>query len=136
MDLIPPSKCVVLKTQSKGWGVFAIEPIQAEETIEECPLVIICDRYNFEPHMLADYRFNYPSGTGNDDWIYQVIPAGYGPIYNHSDDNNAYWYNHPEKELVFVYKAKRDIPQGQEICTYYGPQSYWESHGRDKVEKV
>lgn len=136
MDLVPPSKCVLLKTQKKGWGVFAIEPIKEGEVIEECPLIVICDRKGFDPYLMADYRFNYPAGTGNDDWIYQVIVAGFGAMYNHSDNNNAVWYNHPSIEKVFVFKAIKDIPQGQEICTYYGPQNYWDSHGRDKVEKV
>ena len=136
MDLIPPSKCVILKTQSKGWGVFAIEPIKEGEIIEECPVIIVYDRNDTRLDLLADYRFNYPAGSGADDWQYQVLPAGFGCIYNHSDNNNAYWTNHPTKDLVFVYVAAKDIPQGTEVCTYYGPQYYWDSYGRDKVEKL
>ena len=54
-----------------------------------------------------------------------VIPLGYGCIYNHSDNNNARWTNHP-KCKAFQFVAIKDIEAGEEICTNYG-ESYMKS---------
>ena len=48
-----------------------------------------------------------------------VIPLGYGCVYNHSHNNNAKWINHP-KCKAFQFMAIRNIEIGEEICTNYG----------------
>ena len=112
-----PIKCEVRMTSNKGYGVFATEFIREGELIEECHLITlpIPDCMN---EILYDYRFNYPQGVGPSS-VEQVLPLGYGCIYNHDSDNNAYWVNHPELK-VFQYIAKRNIYPNEEICTYYG----------------
>ena len=110
-----PIKCEVKESPGKGLGVFATEFIAEGEIIEECHLITLPIPY-CHTNILEDYRFNYPQGTAPTE---QVLPLGYGCIYNHSNENNATWRDHPEYK-VFQYIAKRDIQPGEEICTYYG----------------
>lgn len=115
--LKPPTKCEVRESPGKGYGVFATEFIREGELIEECHLITLpipsCMK-----SILDNYRFNYPQGT---DVVVteQVLPLGFGCIYNHDDNNNAEWTNHPERK-TFLYTAIRHIYPGEEICTYYG----------------
>ena len=78
--------------------------------------------------LFNDYRFNYPT-QGEIEEL--VIPFGYGCIYNHSNDNNAIWKDHPYYK-AFQFIAVKDIEPGEEICTYYGGDSYW-NDGRNHV---
>jgi len=57
-----------------------------------------------------------------------VIPLGNGCIYNHSEDNNATWQNHPECK-AFQFIATKDIKVGEEICTSYGKTYFLSKEG-------
>ncbi len=124
-----PTKIYVDKSPVHGWGVFAKEKILAEEIIEECPILTLPITKGENSGLLLDYRFNFPSGL---DWNEQVVAFGYGSIYNHSNDYNAYWYSINDKR-TFVFVAKRDIEPGEEIFTYYGDEAYW-NDGRTHTE--
>jgi len=115
-----PIKCEVKESPGKGMGVFATEFIAEGELIEECHLITLHIPYCFT-NILEDYRFNYPQG---DSPIEQVLPLGYGCIYNHSNENNACWQDHPEYK-AFQYIAVKDIHPGEEICTYYGNDEFY-----------
>ena len=116
IKLKSPDKCEVKESPGKGFGVFATEFIQKGEIIEECHLITLPIPYCHQ-NILDDYRFNWPQGPNP---IEQVLPLGYGCIYNHDDNNNAMWRDHPEHNRIFQYFAVRDIQPGEEICTWYG----------------
>ena len=128
MKLIPPSKVEVRMTSDKGWGVFATDYIYEGEIIEETPLITLPIDVKVYTDLLNDYRFNWPRV---DDPLEMVLPMGYGCTYNHSEDNNAVWEDHPEYK-AFQFIAIRDIEPGEEVCIYYGDEMYW-SEGREEV---
>lgn len=111
-----PTKIEIKVSEGKGMGVFATQKILKEEIIETCYLLTIPK----EGDLLTDYRFLYPKKTLSE----YVIPLGYGCIYNHSDTPNADWIDHPEYK-AFNFFALKDIEIGEEICTYYGGEDYW-----------
>ena len=131
MDLlIHPSKCIVKPSPGKGLGVFATELIREDEIIEECYLITIPDNaFLFITELFTDYRFNWPKAGKT---LEQVLPLGFGCIYNHSDNNNAIWVDHPTEKL-FQFIAIKDILPGEEICTYYGDYTYWGERNHTKV---
>ncbi len=128
--IVMPVKVYVDKSPIHGWGVFAKEKILKEEIIEECPIISLPIQKGESTSLLIDYRFNFPTGTP--DWTEQVIPFGYGCLYNHSNEPNAYWYSVNDKR-TFIFAAYRDIEPGEEIFTYYGSDDYW-SDGRTHTE--
>jgi hypothetical protein len=55
---------------------------------------------------------------GGESIQYQVLPLGYGPIYNSANGrNNASW---EVLGKTFIFKAIRDIVPDEEIMTFYG----------------
>ena len=123
-------KLEVRQTYQKGWGVFATSPIFCNEIIEECPLLKIPDiiDQNF-PEAFKDYAFAYPIQNPQ----IQVLPLGLGCIYNHSNDPNAKWQHHPLDNKIFQFIAIKNINPGEEVCTSYGDESYWEQRPYIKV---
>lgn len=121
-ELVPPAKVEVKESHGKGMGVFAIEDINKGEVIEDCEVQHLGDELSAS-NSFSDYRFNYPKGVGSKK---RVLVMGMGAIFNHADDNNAYWINHPHVENVFRFVANRDISAGEEVCTSYGGSHYWE----------
>jgi SET domain-containing protein len=122
MKLKTADKIEIKIAEGKGYGVFATSVIEAGEVIEECHLLTLPIERGEASGILVDYRFCWPCSA---DWTEQVIPLGYGCIYNHSNDSNAFWQDHPETK-AFQFIAKRRILPGEEICTYYGDSTYWE----------
>ena len=121
--LIHQSKKIYInKSPIHGIGVFAFAPIEKGEIIEVCPVVDIGLRKGESSKFLKDYRFNWPAGTEN--WFAQVMPLGWGCVYNHSDDPNADWRS-IEDTFCFEYYALRKIKKYEEIYTWYGGPKYW-----------
>jgi len=116
-----PTKIYIDRSPIHGLGVFAKEHISSGEIIEECPVFTLPIEKEKNSDLLIDYRFNWPQ---REDAEELVIPWGYGCIYNHSDNSNAYWISDIE-EKTFLFIAKRDILPGEEIFTYYGDSNYW-----------
>lgn len=131
MELKVATKVTVKNSPGKGWGVFATKPILEGEVIEECPLFTLPIQPNVPNNLMIDYRFNYPSGGECEEL---VIPWGYGCLYNHSNEPNAFWQDHPRYK-AFQFIAKRDIQPGEEICTYYGGEAYW-NDGRTHTKVI
>jgi SET domain-containing protein len=121
MNLLVPTKIEIKNTPGKGFGVFATDVIEIGEVIEECHLVTLPIKQGDISDLLADYRFAYPLGS---EYWEHVVVLGYGSIYNHSNSNNAAWRNHPILR-AFQFYAVKQIQPGEEICTYYGGDSYW-----------
>jgi SET domain-containing protein len=112
-----------------GLGVFATEFIAKGELVEECPVLSLPITKGESTDLMIDYRFNWPSGS---EWQEQVMALGYGSLYNHNENANAYWYSVNDRR-VFHFIASRDIEAGEEIFVYYGDVSYW-NDGRNKIE--
>lgn len=121
MKLFPPTKIYISKSDIHGYGVFAKETIFEGEIIEECPIHDLHIPHGQTSSVLIDYRFNWPQG---DTWEKQVVAWGYGSLYNHSNNPNAYWRSNLEKE-TFQFCCLRKINPDEEILVYYGGDSYW-----------
>jgi SET domain-containing protein len=114
-------KIYVDKSPVHGWGVFAKEDIMEGEVFEECPVLTLPIEKGEVTSLLIDYRFNWPQGG---EWDEQVFPLGYGGLYNHSENANAYWVSNLENK-TFQFISHREIKKGDEIFTWYGDVSYW-----------
>ena len=109
------------KSPIHGWGVFAKEDIMEGEVFEECPILTLPIEKGEVTSLLIDYRFNWPQGN---DWQEQVLVLGYGSLYNHSNDPNAFWVSDTENR-TFKFVSNREIKQGEEIFVWYGDVDYW-----------
>lgn len=132
VTLISPKKVEVRTSPIHGYGVFAIDKINKGEIIEECHLLVIPFKLGEFNSFLINYKFNYPSIGKIEEY---VIPLGNGCIYNHSENNNAFWRTN-EEHKTFEFIAIRDIEIGEEVYTYYGDASYWETVNKFTKEKV
>ena len=125
IELISPKKVTVKTSLGRGLGCFAIEKIFKDEVFEECHLIEVIGKDFF------DYFFTFPRSNAFS--FKQVLPLGFGCIYNHNDQPNANWKDHPEGIEVFQFYALRDIKIGEEIFTFYGDSGYWNSRPHVKV---
>ena len=119
------------KSPIHGWGVFAKEDIMEGEVFEECPILTLPIEKGEVTPLLIDYRFNWPQGN---DWQEQVLALGYGSLYNHSENANAYWVSDLENK-TFRFISNREIKKGEEIFVWYGDVSYW-NDGRTHTNVV
>ena len=124
----PPTKIEIKESPGKGWGVFATEDIEEGEIIEECLLLTLPIQKGEVSSLFLDYRFNYPQ---QGEWTEQVLGMGYASYYNHSNNANAYWRDHPTLK-AFQFISNRKIFKYEEIFVYYGDDNYW-SDGRTYV---
>jgi SET domain-containing protein len=114
------NKLMVKKSLIHGYGVFCEENIYPGDVIEECHVLI-------DP-ILEDALGNYTFRCGDSP---AIIPLGFGCIYNHSDDNNAYFYLDKEQHLM-IYKATKFISKGEEIFISYGPNWFGSRNAKAK----
>ena len=114
-------KIYVDKSPIHGWGVFAKEDIMEGEVFEECPVLTLPIEKGEITSLLVDYRFNWPQGN---DFEEQVVTLGYGSLYNHSNNANAYWVSDLENR-TFKFISNREIKKDEEIFVWYGDVSYW-----------
>jgi SET domain-containing protein len=124
-------KIFIDKSPVHGWGVFAKEDIMEGEVFEECPVLTLPIEKGEVTSLLIDYRFNWPQGG---EWEEQVFPLGYGGLYNHSENANAYWVSNTE-DKTFRFIANRDIQPNEEIFVWYGDISYW-NDGRNNTNVI
>lgn len=133
MKIIPPNKIYIAKSNIHGYGVFARETINVGEIIEECPIFDLGIKKGESSSLMIDYRFNWPQGAGSN-WTKQVLAWGYGSLYNHSEEANAYWRSNLDNQ-TFEFVANRIIEQNEEIFVWYGGVSYWQD-GRTKTTVI
>jgi SET domain-containing protein len=122
MRLDAPTKIYVDNSPIHGLGVFAKELILKDEVFEICPVIDMGMKFGESSHILLDYRFNWPQGPY--DWTKQVVAAGFGMLYNHSNNANANWRSNFEYNS-FEFYATTDINPGEEIFVWYGDVNYW-----------
>lgn len=96
-------------------GVFANYVIKEGQIIEEAPALVIPKEQADTVHSttLQDYVFEW-----GDDGKELALALGYGSLYNHSYEPNAY-YEQDFDNNVFEIVAHRDIPKGEEITINY-----------------
>lgn len=95
-----------------GRGVFAAKPIRDGALLEECPVLVTSDD--------CDDFCDHVIGWGEPEEKSIGLPLGYGALYNHSDNPNAYWDTDSERRLMIIWAA-RDIAADEEILISYGP---------------
>lgn len=121
-ELVPPTKITVQQSPNKGLGVFATEDIYEGEVLEDCMLQHLGGELS-RSNAFTHYRFNHPKRV---DSLKRVLALGQGGVFNHDNNNNAYWIDHPQIKNVFRFIATRNISKGEEVCTSYGDADYWE----------
>ena len=103
-------------------GIFATRFIKSGDVIEESPLIFYDRKEIGNDSILRKYDIGFEGG--------HALMLGYGSLYNHADDPNAYWNINGVPELLI--KARKDIQKGEEIFVNYGP-NYWVNRS-DKIE--
>ena len=127
MKLISPTKVEIRNSPIHGWGVFAKTVIFKGEVIEECPIYRLHGHDDWTPSLFDNYKFVYPCGTSGNNVQEFVLPLGWGAVYNHSNNPNAFWKARFDNDRVYQWVALRDIYTDEEVFTYYGDESYFES---------
>ena len=127
-----PSKIYVDNSPIHGLGVFAKEQILVDEIFEICPVIDLGMKFGESSHILIDYRFNWPQGVN--EWTKQVVTAGFGMLYNHSNNSNANWRSNFDTNS-FEFYATKDINPGDEIFVWYGDINYW-NDGRNHTNII
>lgn len=115
---------IYLKQGVKGLGVYAKNDIPANVMLELSP-ISSCWKSTWEetPYHLKKLVFSFPMNTNN-----YVIVLGYVSLYNHDDNNNAYW-NSCDIGVGII--TRREINKDEEICVNYG-DGYW-NNGWTKI---
>jgi SET domain-containing protein len=132
MKIDSPYKIYIDNSPIHGLGVFAKERILKDEVFEICPVIDMGMKFGETSHILIDYRFNWPQGSG--EWTKQVVAAGFGMLYNHSNNSNANWRSNFEINS-FEFYAIKDINPGDEIFVWYGDMNYW-NDGRNHTNII
>jgi len=99
-----------------GRGMFAREFIPSGTIIEIAPLIPFTRTHVDNESVIRNYDITYKGGK-------TAIMLGYASIYNHRDDNNAFWYFDDHEDIIYI-KSLRDIRAGEEVFVSYG-QDYW-----------
>jgi SET domain-containing protein len=105
------NKIVAKKSSVHGHGVFADKDIAKGDLIEECR----CIFFNCKDNCLDTYAFDVQGSKDE-----SMILTGYGCLYNHSDQHNAY-YAFDKENSIMRFTTSRAINAGEEIFISYGP---------------
>jgi hypothetical protein len=96
------------------YGMYCTEDIMQDSVIEICPIILI----PIEPgkpfskeHVLYSYYFEWKKRS-------IAIALGYGSLYNHSPQPNAFFEMDYGNELI-IFKSATEIPAGMEILIDY-----------------
>lgn len=98
-----------------GRGVFAGKEFKEDELIEECPMIVMgkASIKHLDKTELENYYFEW-----TDEYDRPAIALGYGSLYNHSYNPNAYFDQDFKHHIVRIY-AFRDIAADEEITFNY-----------------
>lgn len=113
MALTPSSLIEVRRAHGKGRGVFARAFIPEGTVIERAPVLVIpaveIDENPYDT-IITRYCFQWGHKT-------VAVALGYGSLYNHSYQPNAYYRDRRNRVKEFI--ALRDIEPGEEITINY-----------------
>ncbi len=108
-----------------GLGVFAIDDIPADTTLEECHHLRIEEQNCLG--IIEDYVYGLESeqnGSGETEACYS-LPLGCGSIYNHAENHNIEYWHDTERDLI-VFHTIKDIRAGDQLFVDYG-REWWET---------
>lgn len=107
----------VMDSPGKGRGVFTGRIIERESIIEICPILYLPkeDIGVLQGTVINDYYFEWgDNGEGG------AIALGYGSIYNHSFEPNAYYMVDEESNSISIYAFKDILPNEEITINYNG----------------
>jgi len=104
----------------KGRGVFALRPFHPGDIVERSPVIVLsADHWQIcEKTDLHNYAFGW--GPDRDE---AAIALGFGSLFNHSYDPNAFYRKRPEAGVI-EFVALTDIRPGDEITVNYNGSPY------------
>ena len=111
MQMTQSDAIVIKRVRGKGRGVFARRPIETDEVIETCP-VLVLPSGSIEDFSAGIGAYVFEWGRGR-----LALALGYGSLYNHSYRPNARYVDLAERTKLFT--AIRDIAAGEEIAYDY-----------------
>jgi SET domain-containing protein len=105
----------IASSNNRGRGVFAMEAIEANTTIEIAPVIVVSatEREKLEQTLLYDYIFEW-----GDDAKMAAVALGYISIYNHSNHPNCAYEMDFEHQTISITTLK-DIEVGEELFINY-----------------
>lgn len=108
-----------------GHGVFAVERIPADTTVEECPHLRI--RKAECSGIIDDYVFGLDEDTteSEEDEACYSLPLGWGSLLNHDDAPNIEYWHDQERDLIIFYTT-REIAPGEQLFIDYG-KAWWQT---------
>ena len=115
MKLFKHKNIFVKNSPEERFGVFTGVFISRNTLIEECHFVTIGE--GLENETVRGYMYNYESPSGVRK---QIVPLGYGAIYNHNDSPNLQMYIDYDRDLM-VFVAIRNIFKDEQLYIDYGP---------------
>jgi SET domain-containing protein len=132
-------KVQVKRSDIHGYGVFAVEQIEKDTTIEISRLLRLGWRmmYQNDP-VIRDYCWGNLGCACEQCKIHgphSFIALGYGSLYNHADTPNTEIKFDFEKGVMTI-TAVREIKMGEEVLVSYG-ENYWKHRARSltKIEQ-
>ena len=100
-----------------GYGVFTSKSLKKDSIIEICYCLEMGEYALQNP--IIDYVFYNKIRKSN------ILPFGYGMIYNHNEKPNIIWNITDNPNFIF-FTALRDINENEELCHKYG-ENWFES---------
>ena len=98
-------------------GVFARRAFHPGDVVEIAPVILIpnTQRTLIRQTVLENYVFDWGGGS-------TALALGYGSLYNHAYDPNAYYYQDIDRKTL-EFSAIRGIAEGDEINVNYNGSS-------------
>ena len=106
------NKLVVRRSSRHRWGVFALEPIEAYELLEEAPYVVVPQEQIDAAPICEVYSYGFDDRS-------VVIGFGFAGLYNHAAEPNSDYELDRVNEVMRHY-ALRSIAAGEELTLDYG----------------
>lgn len=122
----PSAKIEVRKSKIHGYGVFARETIELGETVEECRLLRLGWRKNYQNDpVLEDYVWDILCDCKECEKHGRAmyLTLGFGSLYNHSDTPNA-TMSPGHASGVRTIRANKIIQPNEEIFVSYGKKYF------------
>lgn len=103
----------VRKTETKGWGIFALRNFEVDELIESAPVIVMSaeEMKLLNQTKLHDYIFHWEDGQC-------CMAMGNIPIFNHAAPSNCEYFQDYEKGIIEI-KTVLPIAKGEEMTINY-----------------